>query len=1037
MELSARPFALLALFQLALPSAVAAAAQPKSLSEVLAEDAKLHDVTFIDSQRGWAVGDRGVVLCTDDGGVHWRRQPSGVDCPLLSVTFVSPERGWIAGGDATPLSHRSRGRLLRTIDGGRTWQRMQDSTLPRLTHVQFFDAAHGVATGYGSSFYPSGLFVTRDAGATWQPFSRPRRTAWLAADFLDLENGVLVSGQGERAVLIDRELQEPTLAGVDARRVRAMDMRDASVGWLVGDDGLIAVTNDGGVSWSAPAAAPLTANDSGFTKKQDYHAVCARGEQVWIAGSPGGTVWHSPDGGRSWVAQATGLLTPLNDIAFVDSTHGWAVGSLGVILATDDGGRNWRLQRSNSKRVAVLAMMATPQQTPVETLCRYGAGEGYRAVAVPLFDTLAEQADKFDTHRVHQALAECGAELRRPLWNAATPSAGHQSSSDTLLAELNRLSDGQAEERLIDQLVIAIRTWRPDVLLVPHERGQGSSAADALVEKLALEAMNRAADPTFDVALVAAGLPAWKVKRIVGSLEPGQRGNIRFATDDFVPALGGSSARYASKARNLLHASTYVAPPTTELELLWQTDGLPSSPRDLFAGLNLLTASDARRPVVATDPTSLDRLRRLTQKRRQLVRLLDHSEGSSAWMAQAVNLTGGLDPQSGGELLRQLAEGYRETGQTAMAADTLYLMARRYPDHPLTEQALVWLVRYYASGEVAHRAAVSQAKQARQQPLANVHFDQRTAGTASAAASSRGAALPDTPGDGAGSLTADERWERATALGKYLQTARPAVYAEPSLRFPLAVASRQLGFGATAERYFTVLGKSSVDSAWQRAARAERWLAEPTELPPEKPIATCRATNKPPHLDGLLNEQAWAKAEPLRLTYNVPGASAQTAGEADSQATVQLCRDADFLYVAIVCPQLADESYPQDDGPRTRDSDLSQFDRVQLSLDVDRDYGTAFSFNVDCRGWTHDACWGDVTWNPKWYVAQQTGENEAGAATWQVELAIPWEELSVPEPAILDTWAMSAMRRTARNGETSWTGYVDETPDAFGMLLFR
>ncbi len=80
---------------------------------------------------------------------------------------------------------------------------------------------------------------------------------------------------------------------------------------------------------------------------------------------------------------------------------------------------------------------------------------------------------------------------------------------------------------------------------------------------------------------------------------------------------------------------------------------------------------------------------------------------------QVVNLTGGLDTHSGGELMFQLAEGYRETGRHAMAADTMYLFARRYPDHPLAEQALAWLVRYYASGEVAHVAGRAQAQQAR------------------------------------------------------------------------------------------------------------------------------------------------------------------------------------------------------------------------------------------------------------------------------------------------------------------------------------
>jgi len=1013
-------------------TAQAFSAQPVTLSEVLGEDAALHDVTFVDVQRGWAVGDRGVVLHTDDGGVHWRVQPSGVNCPLLSVSFVSPERGWIVGGDATPLSHRTRGTVLRTIDGGRTWRRVEDSTLPRLTHVQFFDAAHGVATGYGSSFYPSGLFVTRDGGASWQPFATPKRTAWLAADFVDVENGVVASTTGGRGVVMNRKLELSMLTGADNRSVNGMAMVDATHGWLVGDNGLLSLTSDGGVSWQSPAALPQ-ANSTlaipGAKQASDYQAVCANGQQVWIAGSPGGQVFHSPDGGKTWAAQATGIQTPLQSITFVDNVHGWAVGSLGTILSTADAGRTWRLQLGTRKRAAMLAVAATSEQLPLETICRYAAGDGYRAVAAPLFEASPETSAAFDTHRAMQALSECGAELESPLWSELVPAAGYQTSTAELLAELNRLTDNKAEQILTERIVHAIRTWRPDVVLVPHQRAPIRSAASSILETITLKAVANAADPTYDVSLVAAGLPAWQVKRVVGTLEQGERGGIRLPTDDFVPALGGSPARFATAARNLLHKNHTVAPSIDELELLWQVEGLPAAPRELFSGLNIPTAGDARRPVVASDPSDLDRLRRLTQKRRQLVRLLDFAEGSPVWAAQAVNLTGGLDPQSGGELLFQLAQGYRETGRTAMAADTLYLLARRYPNHPLTEQSLVWLVRYYASGEAAHRASVQQAKSARSQPLANVPYGTNQNATRAGLAATD-VTLPDDEGDGANSLTADERLERATALGKYLQTARPAVFAEPSLRFPLSVASRRLGFATTADKYFTLLGKSAVDSSWQRAALAERWLAEPGELPPGKPIATCRAVQQAPRLDGQFDEKIWTRAEPLRLAGGA-------ASSANSQSKVQLCRDADFLYVAITCPQLAGENYPASEGPRTRDGDLTPFDRVQLSIDVDRDYGTAFEFTVDCRGWTHDACWGDASWQPKWFVAHHTGQTAEGQPTWQVELAIPWAELSTPEPAVLDTWAISAVRLTPRNGSTSWTGSADDSPDRFGMLLFR
>jgi len=38
-------------------------------------------------------------------------------------------------------------------------------------------------------------------------------------------------------------------------------------------------------------------------------------------------------------------------------------------------------------------------------------------------------------------------------------------------------------------------------------------------------------------------------------------------------------------------------------------------------------------------------------------------------------------------------------------------------------------------------------------------------------------------------------------------------------------------------------------------------------------------------------------------------------------------------------------------------------------LDLDRDYQTYYRFQVDHRGCLAEDCWGDRTWNPKYFVA--------------------------------------------------------------------
>lgn len=61
----------------------------------------------------------------------------------------------------------------------------------------------------------------------------------------------------------------------------------------------------------------------------------------WIVGAAG-TILHTEDGGRSWQEQDSNTRAALFHVAFSDARHGWVVGQDGTILRTSDGGRNWQ-----------------------------------------------------------------------------------------------------------------------------------------------------------------------------------------------------------------------------------------------------------------------------------------------------------------------------------------------------------------------------------------------------------------------------------------------------------------------------------------------------------------------------------------------------------------------------------------------------------------------------------------------------------------------------------------------------------------------
>jgi photosystem II stability/assembly factor-like uncharacterized protein len=75
----------------------------------------LYAVSVLDSDTVTAVGADGTIVRTTDGGATWERQTSGTKNFLAGVSFVDANTGTAVGVAGT---------ILRT-DGGATWERLE------------------------------------------------------------------------------------------------------------------------------------------------------------------------------------------------------------------------------------------------------------------------------------------------------------------------------------------------------------------------------------------------------------------------------------------------------------------------------------------------------------------------------------------------------------------------------------------------------------------------------------------------------------------------------------------------------------------------------------------------------------------------------------------------------------------------------------------------------------------------------------------------------------------------------------------------
>ncbi len=962
----------------------------------MTRDAKLHAITFVDQRHGWVVGDRGVLLRTTDGGRRWRLVEMPVDCSLHDVCFLDTRTGWVVGGSVKPYTHSSHAVMLVTQDGGDSWQKLPVETLPLLRRVQFFDQRRGIVLGQSEPFAPSGAFETRDGGRTWRPLATDQPCSWLAGDFLTLGAGALAGQQGLLSVVKGRDVLPTGAPPHERRSIRALRLLPPHGGWAAGDGGLVLATNDGGQRWRPPMGALPKAVQA----LCNWQAVAVDGPRVWIAGEPGSVVLHSPDAGHSWQLQPTGIATPLSAIHFTDAQHGWATGALGVILATTDGGRSWQVQRQGGNRLAVELLAPSLDAVPLDLVASLAAGEGYLCSIELPFAPRGLQASK-RCLALREAALVCGATLTAASSRVTLPQGARAMSAQQLLAQLNQQAGGNAWPQVIKQTVLRLRMLRPEAVLLASENGQELPGAEALLESLAREAITAAADPEQFRELASLGLSPHQVRRLV-RLAPGQPHSApRLATGDFNSLLGTSPSQWVGANRGLLTRAYRQAPVSYTWRVVMETSNRVAAGRDPLAGMAIGRGSGARRPPASPPVGKLATLRAVSQKRRNMQQLLRQSEANDAWIGQAASLTSGLDTDSGAELLFQLANGYEQAGKRQLAADTFYLLLRRYTDHALADASILWLLHYYASDEAALAVKSRHASRDRSDSLANVPA---------------GATPPRLVESNDFALSRTERLERARQLGTYLEQARPALFADPAVRFAIAAAQRGREGPNNAEKYTAVFVKQSIDPAWRRCAEAEQWLVGQRRGQPQKQVAICSHTAEKPLLDGHLSEPGWQDADSLPMGNSI----------------AKLMYDAEFLYIAFQCRSHSMETAtPQQ--PRPRDADLSMQDRVILQLDTNRDYATAFHLAIDSRGWTNERCWQDERWNPQWFVA--TGRSDQA---WTAEAAIPLAELTDQTVDAQQVWAISLLHRTGHGFSASWSGEADASrPERFGLLLFR
>ncbi len=949
-------------------------------------EATLNDVHFVDHDIGFAVGDHGLILRTSDGGRHWHRVATSSHADLESVYFIDENTGWAVGGFSyaqinpkgaeKSWSPHHQGVVLKTTNGGNSWKPMRAESLPALKDIYFSDAKNGWAIGYGSHYYPSGVFVSTDGGQSWSGAPDQRLHDWkrLAA----APRGLMAID--DRSMIADITQQKPDNASMLVpRKVELNDLAFAgNIGVAVGREATVLMTNK--QTWQF--------RETPIPKSFHLETIAAAGNKVWMAGTPGTYVFSYDVATGKWFRFNTGSRQSIKRICFVDEKRGWAVGTGGTILQTRDGGRTWQRKRGTDKRLGFMLVVDDNRSIPFEILAKYNAEEGFLSAVVWL---------ESGTSTLSQQLAAKHACSQ--LGNNVFVKVDREHKKNQL---------GGTSDQHVKALAQLLRIHKPEIVIA-----SGSTAGKVT------SAVRAAADKQLYPKLIAEnGLATWETARTLLLTHPKSNFDVSIGNSQFLVHSGKILADAVAHARAVMGEKNLTGR-TLHLSSIMASSRVNRSANKLFESRNptLQRASRVTGAFIA-------QMRKVVQKKKLIEQMMSWramvNGDNRSWTNQLQKLISQLDEDTAAIWLYELATKYWSNGDQNSAITSIENLISRYPNHWIANRSIVWLLNHQISGEAIYLVPQSTESKQVDNSVKKANFETRQKIETDIDGIQRIVWEPVKPGqssrnDGPEVPIQVQRMEKAKRLIGLISGRNINFTNQPLVELSIASTRRKMENGlANTTVYRKLISSQTASPALQFIARRESQLSQskPKIVPSTRTI--CQRLDTKPFLDGILDDTIWKTAQPNKIRIN-----------GTTSTEVMFSRDAKYLYVAIRAQKQSAMRYLPLNEQRKRDGDLDKRDRVVLRIDVDRDFQSYFEIALDHQGKVHDQLNGNTKWDPQIFVANQVGKK-----TWTIEAAIPLSELTAGVQSS-DHWGIS-VERVSQNQSSSWPHRTDNRP--FGLL---
>lgn len=279
----------------------------------------LNDMFFHNSSGlGYAVGNRGVILKTENKGISWTLSDSVTTSELYCGSIIG-NLGYIVGDN---------GLILKTSDN-QTWSELNSGTHYRLNSVVFTDENSGYVAGY------KGLIMkTNDAGQTWQVMNSETLYTLYSGYFFSDQEGFFVGDSGLILKTNDGGLSWTERNSGTHKALLDIDFPSPTTGYISGKNGLILKTTDAGETWTELVFTPVEEN----LLTLDFY-----NDTIGYAAGVSGAILKTINGGNTWSFIPTGTtltVRSLTNLYHNDTLCDSLIfcGDYGIIQRTDSCG---------------------------------------------------------------------------------------------------------------------------------------------------------------------------------------------------------------------------------------------------------------------------------------------------------------------------------------------------------------------------------------------------------------------------------------------------------------------------------------------------------------------------------------------------------------------------------------------------------------------------------------------------------------------------------------------------------------------------